>query len=80
MAETVEVIHYRDPDSSCEMYVFVDGAKVSLREVTIDPGAGYSRSDWDEHRAESLDRLSPKAQEVATRWFDSAEESKYIGR
>lgn len=76
----VEVLHYRNPDVGCTMLVFLDGAMVSFCEVTIDPGAGYSRSDWDDHRAESLDRLSPNAQEVATRWFDSAEESKYIGR
>ena len=80
MAETVvEVVHYRDSDSSCEMYVFVDGAAVSFREVTIDPGAGYGRSDWDEHRAESLDGLTPHARDLATRLFDEAEESAHIG-
>ncbi len=80
MAEkVVEVIHYRDSDSSCEMYVFVDGAEVSFREVTIDPGAGYSRADWDEHRVESLDGLSPAARELTTRLFSEAEASQYIG-
>ena len=81
MAETVEVIHYRDPDSSCEMCVFVDGVEVAVTaEVTIDPGAGYSRADWDQQRAEGLAGLSPSARALATRCFDSAEDkSEYIG-
>ncbi|MHB1525019.1 MAG: hypothetical protein ACYCZN_01845 [Candidatus Dormibacteria bacterium] len=81
MAETVvEVVHYRDPDASCEMRVFVDGAEVSFNEVTIDTGAGYSLADWDEHRERALDGLSTKAHDLATRWFDSAEDkSEYIG-
>lgn len=80
MAETVEVIHYRDPDSSCEMYVFVDGTAVAVTaQVTIDPGAGYSRADWEQHRAESLAGLTPAAHALGTRLFVRGESSEYIG-
>ena len=80
MAGTVEVIHYRDSDSSCEIYVFVDGEEVAVTaEVTIDPGAGYSRADWDQHRAASLAGLTPHARDLGTRLFEEAEASEYIG-
>ena len=77
----VEVIHYRTPDYICEMRVFVDGVEVAdAVEVTIDPGAGYSLGEWEEHREGSLAGLTPEAHKVAVQWFDSAEDnSEYIG-
>lgn len=81
MAETVEVVHYRDPDASCQIRVFVDGAEVPFNEVTIDPGAGYSLADWEAHRERVVAGLSAEARDLARAWFDSAEaNSEYIGR
>ncbi|MBO0838921.1 MAG: hypothetical protein J2P28_25875 [Actinobacteria bacterium] len=73
----VEVIHYRDSDSACDVAVFVDGEPVDHREVSFDPGAGFTREDWNEIRQE-FEGLSPAARAVAEHWFDMASESKYI--
>ena len=84
----VEIVHYRDPDQSCDVAVFVDGIEVrerarlfegdSVRYVSIDPGAGYSRSDWDAARIEDMVGLSPDAQTKVGMCYDDADESRYI--
>jgi hypothetical protein len=63
----IEILHTRDPDMGCEISIYIDGAlaeeggtipfnagtTVHIREESIDPGAGYSRTDWDD-RIESV--------------------------
>jgi len=76
----IEVIHSRDPDTSCDIHVYVDGVAVaSFTEIDIDPGAGYTREGWNEHRKDSLAALtSPMAIARAAVLFDCAAESQYI--
>lgn len=78
----VEIVHFRDPDSECDVHVFVDGVKIPQEQTTyvdLDPGRGYSREDWDEHRRYSMENLTPDASALASVLFDAADESKYIG-
>jgi hypothetical protein len=43
----IEILHVRDPDSSCELTVFVDGVAIDkFTEESVDPGAGYVLKDW----------------------------------
>jgi hypothetical protein len=58
----VEVIHSRDPDSSCDVSVFVDGQPVEFEEYSSDPGAGWEgmRSEWDEE-TETIRRTASPA-------------------
>lgn len=79
----VEIVHYRDPDSSCDVAVFVDGERIAdndLTMISIDPGAGHSRGEWDFGRAEALatPRLSDAAHARALACFEDCDESKYI--
>jgi hypothetical protein len=77
----IELIHYRDPDSPCEIAVFLDGVRVpdsQLNQVSLDPGAGYSREEWEAMRMEDIATLSLSAAQLAWSWFKSASESKYI--
>lgn len=85
----VEIVHYRDPDSACDVAVFVDGIEVnerarlfaddSVRYISIDPGAGYARSDWKAARAEDTEGpLSDDARAKVVACYDDADESKYI--
>lgn len=48
----IEIIHYRDPDRTCDLVVFVDGKEVAWTDAkieTIDPGAGWEglKGEWD---------------------------------
>lgn len=49
----IEIIHSRDPDSECEITVFVDGLEWSddVTIESIDPGAGFDgmKAEWDQH-------------------------------
>lgn len=44
----VSVLHQRDPDSHCDLTVYVGDQPMPHDECDIDPGAGYQRSDWNE--------------------------------
>lgn len=47
----VEALHVRHPDIECGVQIWVDGRKVEDHAyVDIDPGRGYSRTDWTEAR------------------------------
>lgn len=74
----VEILHGRDPDSSCELTVFVDGARVeSVDVIDIDPGRGYERETWDEN---VKFQLSPKrGRSEAFRAAASAEYESFSG-
>lgn len=52
----VEILHERDPDSSCDISLYLDGRLITYKdtayvEESVDPGAGGSLSDWNEHIA-----------------------------
>ena len=76
----VEVIHYRIPDAYCVVSVIVDGKlQTDHTEVSIDPGAGYSRADWNEQRRLALDRgLTPAARDIVESSYEDADQSEYI--
>jgi hypothetical protein len=47
----VEILHLRDPDSACDVVVYIDGVAIEATSfVDIDPGHGYERSEWVEDR------------------------------
>jgi hypothetical protein len=57
----IEVLHERDPDSSCDISVYLDGVLARTTEQSVDPGAGGSRADWAQHTAnvEADETLTP---------------------
>lgn len=49
---TIQVLHGRDPDSECDVRVWLDDTEATGFEVEdIDPGRGYNREDWDDRIA-----------------------------
>jgi hypothetical protein len=59
----------RDPDSSCDITVYVDGVSVAdVHEYSFDPGAGYSMDDFEENRqwhiANAPDYLKPVLEQI----------------
>ena len=48
----IEILHYRDPDRGCDIYVYVDGVETDpyteIAYVNVDPGRGHDVEDWDE--------------------------------
>jgi hypothetical protein len=77
----VIVVHDRDPDASCELEVFLDGAEVDARDLvvfSIDPGARYAvdkDSGLPEHAPEVLDaarRYGPAVHTAVTQAFQTA--------
>ncbi|AMS01069.1 hypothetical protein SEA_ARCHERNM_75 [Mycobacterium phage ArcherNM] len=50
----IDIIHDRDPDSACDLTVYVDGEKVEFHEWSFDPGAGMDMDDYDEEAVEAV--------------------------
>lgn len=73
----VQVLHGRHPDMGCEVDVYVNDVKVEAETEDVDPGSGYSRSDWDERIAEAEKDTSKFGQAVLAE-LHSAEDSPYI--
>lgn len=49
---TLEILHGRDPDSSCELSPYVNGVGLDQGNFDVedlDPGWGYELSDWEDH-------------------------------
>lgn len=80
----IEILHQRDPDSACEVRVFIDGTEIDdsgVDYVSIDPGAGWDGADWDEsaewdtaperNRSESFSNAISEA-------YDEGKESPYV--
>jgi hypothetical protein len=44
----VELLHVRHPDEGCFINVLIDGTEAKFTEVDVDPGRGYTRSDWND--------------------------------
>lgn len=82
----IEILHGRDPDSSCDLTVWIDGVDVTNRDDVIvdvedvDPGRGYEAEDWAESaewaatRPERSDAFKAALAEA----YDAYGESKYI--
>jgi len=69
----VDVIHQRDPDSSCYIVVYVDGVKVNHNEWSFDPGAGYDMEDFKEDRKETLEVAPDFLKPVLAEIYDEME-------
>lgn len=74
----VEVIHWRDPDNSCEHVVFIDGVEVPADVYTIDPGHGYTRIEWDMDTEAQVSSASPLVAEVLRNARDDVADGPYI--
>ena len=80
----IEVVMVRDPEQATEVEVFVNGhplresPQISLAQYDIDPGAGYTWSDWVNSRAHDIAEASPltaaAVREAAVRSWDFIEE------
>jgi hypothetical protein len=48
----IDIIHMRDPDSSCDHEVYLDGVPVTYKDDlhfwSYDPGAGYDLNEVEE--------------------------------
>lgn len=78
---SVEILHVRDPDGECEMSVYVDGVEVAVQSVEdIDPGRGYSRSEWDERIAvtRTSANMTPAFRKATLEALESMSDNKYI--
>ncbi|BCO56053.1 hypothetical protein MINTM005_12970 [Mycobacterium intracellulare] len=69
----IDIIHMRDPDSSCDIEIYVNGQKaehpfISVHEWSFDPGAGYDKDEIEEMRRDDIDAapdfLKPVIEEI----------------
>lgn len=64
----IDVIHMRDPDSECDIEVYVDGERVGVHMWSFDPGAGYEREQIAEMRQDEIDMapywLKPRIEQI----------------
>lgn len=74
----VEVVHDRDPDSSCGISVFVDGRRADHSEYSCDAGAGYDWTDWVDSMASSIATASEPIAEMLRESAVSPSGSAYI--
>jgi len=76
----VEVLHYRDPDSSCDITVWIDGKLVDCTVEDIDPGRGYMMSDWEERIRDNRENTtySEPFRQAVDEALEAASGSKYI--
>lgn len=76
----VEILHDRDPDSSCTHEVFLDGAPIRAVIESTDPGAGQAQSDWEEelHALAADTTMSPAARNAALDSHSASFDSDYV--
>jgi hypothetical protein len=75
----IEIIHGRDPDSSCGHTVFLNGVRFDNAEIVdLDPGRGWLREDWDEFKESALATGTPAFREALAAEFEAFDGSKYI--
>lgn len=74
----IEVLHSREPDSGCEITVWLDGELAGFDCEDIDPGRGYSREDWDRRTEEPQGDRSPAFTAAVRDALEQASDSKYI--
>lgn len=74
----IQILHSRDPDSACDLLVYVDGVRATDVELEdIDPGRGYSKSDWQE-RIDAYNGDTTEFGQQAQSWLVEAADSQYI--
>lgn len=76
----VQILHQRDPDSACTITVWVDGVELDWKGIEIediDPGAGYSREDWD-HRTKTAKRRRSAFGRALAEALTASGDSRYI--
>lgn len=50
----IQILHERHSDDGCGLAVWIDGIKITDFHVeSVDPGAGWTRSEWDARIAEA---------------------------
>lgn len=77
----IELMVVRDPDSSDDVTMFVDGVETTeYAEEHIDPGAGYSLSDWNAHTESVMtdESYSPAFREKVAEYRDEFKGNQYI--
>jgi hypothetical protein len=77
----IEILHERDPDSGCDITVWIDGVEVVADVVDVDPGRGYESEDWDESAAYAVADERERSyafKSAVSAAFDQASGSKYI--
>lgn len=82
-ASLVEILHNRDSDGGCEHAVFVGGVRVEnfhLTVIDVDPGRGYTKSDWLENIewVRNNANLTPAFRELAVANLEECTDNKYI--
>lgn len=79
----IQLLHGRDPDSACDIQVYVEGKLVTSVEVEdVDPGRGYRRADWDARVKEAVAEAeaAPDNEFLQHRagWLQEASDSQFI--
>lgn len=75
----VEVVIYSPDDAPDIEHTFINGVQVDSIEVHhLDPGAGYSLSDWRQEWDGVTHQASPAAAELIRKYAKNAERSPYI--
>lgn len=75
----VEIIHWRETEEGCEHVVFIDGVEVPADVHNIDPGRGWTRTEWDqqtEYEVSNASELVGSLLRVARN--DAADESEDV--
>lgn len=82
----IDLIVVRDPDAATEVHMYIDGiscgptswAGVELNEVHLDPGAGWTRADWNERRDEAVESVHPDVADAVGALYDELGNSPYV--
>lgn len=76
----VEILHVRNPDSECELEVWIDGEPVEFTMEDIDPGRGYVRSEWDQRIADARtdESVSAAFRAAVVEALEGMSDNKYI--
>ncbi len=76
----IELVTSRDPDSSSDFRIFVDGVEIDGYEIySTDPGAGYLASDWFDSFNHDYEQASSEAvKQAVTAIYVDGYNSEYI--
>lgn len=79
-AKTIEVLHGRDPDYECGITVYVNGIETQCDVEDIDPGRGWTRSQWSQRIAEAHrpDSRTPAFHDSVLRHLEQFASNRYI--
>lgn len=76
----IEVMIERSELATDKVVVFVHGERVDAHVVIVDPGQGWTRTQWDEHVRVTIDapELSQACREAVSDAFQRNRNSEYI--